>query len=534
MFHYFKTDISNISLPKRFTNPFSYQAHPLVLIAKDEFLQMLDTMDSLFVQEAENGKMFGVLVCKNSDGKIGYLCAFSGQILGKNTYQNFVEPVFDYTSKESFFVKENNQIILINNQLEELINSNEFLKVKKLLEEKTIEKHNVLENLKCNYKQNKIIRAQKRQDGFDCKILEKESQFEKAEIKRKEKQFNQEIEILQNKLDFYNNQIFLLKQKRELLSGKLQDKLFKQFVFHNFENQSKDLLEIFDDKNQKCPSGAGECSAPRLLEFAIRNNYFPICMGEFWYGKTSRFIIHRSGEFYPSCKPKCEPILQFMLKGLDVDAPLYLPKNQQFNYQIIFEDDDLIVVNKPFGMLSAPGKNGTISIFEKLLADKKSNLYLCHRLDMDTSGILLLAKNLESYQNIQNQFLQKKVAKTYKAILCGKIKNSQGKIDLPIIADYENRPMQKIDKNGKPSITFYKLLRYDSKKDESEVLFFPQTGRTHQLRLHSASPFGLDCPIKGDKLYGKNDQRLFLECIKMELLHPKTNKKLSFFIKNSF
>lgn len=534
MFHYFQTDISNISLPKRFTNPFSYQPHPLVEIAKKEFLQMMDTLDSNFVDQAKNGKMFGVLVCKNTKGELGYLCAFSGQVLGKNSYPNFVEPVFDYIDKESFFVKEDNQIILINKQLEELTNSKELLELKKLLQEKKINYQAILQNLKQEYKQNKLIRQQKRNEGYDSDILDRQSQFEKAEIKRKEKQFNQEIELLQNKLDLFNNKIFLLKQKRELLSGELQDKLFKKFVFHNFENQSKDLLEIFDDKNQKCPSGAGECSAPRLLEFALRNNYFPICMGEFWYGKNTQFVIHRHGEFYPACKAKCEKILQFMLKGLDVDDPLYLSKNQDYDYQIIFQDDDLIIVNKPSGVLSAPGKNGLVSIYEKILAKTKSNLYLCHRLDMDTSGILVLAKNLESYQNIQNQFLQKKVEKTYKAILLGRPKNDFGKIDLPIIADYQNRPMQKVDKNGKESITFYKLLRYDSQKNESLVLFFPKTGRTHQLRLHSASPLGLDCPIKGDKLYGKNDQRLFLECIKMEFFHPKTNKKLSFFIKNSF
>ena len=281
------------------------------------------------------------------------------------------------------------------------------------------------------------------------------------------------------------------------------------------------------------PAGAGECAAPRLLQYAYRHGFRPISMGEFWMGAPT--ANRQPLQFYPSCKGKCAPILGFMLQGLNVEEAGFhstygcevLPDN--FIPEILYEDEYILAVNKPAGILSQPGKDPQEKNLLQLIENKMysdncelsslSKLYIVHRLDMHTSGVLLIAKTEEVYKLLQIQFEGRAVEKTYVAVLDGELKVSSGTISLPLMPDYENRPLQKVDfENGKEAITQFEVK--EIKEGQTYIEFHPVTGRTHQLRVHSASQSGLNAPIVGDLLYGKPAQRLMLHAHKVKFEHP--------------
>ena len=314
-------------------------------------------------------------------------------------------------------------------------------------------------------------------------------------------------------------------------SRELQEWLFRQYRVMNGMGEEMDVKEIFASRGLVPPGGTGECAAPKLLNYAFRNGLKPLCMGEFWYGASpSSGEVRQHGRFYPSCTGKCGPLLSWMLRGVEVeDNPLQ--RVAGFNtIKVLYEDDILLAVNKPSGMLCAPGLTGTESL-QEILEKDYGKLYSCHRLDMDTSGVILFARTPQAQTEIHRQFSERVVKKTYLAHLCAGTRPWKGKmkgtIALPLAPDWHDRPRQMVDKqNGKQAITEFEILQIFP-DGEMDVRFIPHTGRTHQLRVHAASPLGLGRPIKGDALYGDSSKnRLQLHAESLSFKHPVSGETI--------
>lgn len=530
---------SEANLPDKFTNPFFYTPHPLCVEAA-KYVQEHIMGSEQIRQEAQQGKMFGVLVVETPDGEIGYLAAFSGNLCGSNNHPFFVPPVFDLLDKDGFFKVGEAEISKINSEIRELEQSEEYLEAINSLNDYKRQANQRIADLKDEYKKAKVRRLNTRNSLADGDALSnqllaqmiKESQFQKAEIKRAEKQAESQMQLLQQNVERFTSRIEELKAKRKSDSAKLQYEIFEHFVFSNARGESCTLNEIFKGTAQRVPpAGAGECAAPKLLQYAYLHNFRPVAMAEFWWGKSPKSQVRVQGNFYPSCKGKCEPILNFMLKGLDVEkgkegatGSVTTPQD----LEVLYEDDYIIAVNKPSGVPSVPGNIPIGSVAELLQQKCKTNIFPVHRLDMDTSGVLVFAKDIDSYKVMQNHFASRSVHKEYVALLGGILLPDKGEINLPLNEDYNHRPAQMVDfENGKESVTKYEVLERDYANSLTRVRFVPITGRTHQLRVHSAHILGLGIPIVGDTLYGGiPSARLMLHAESVTFEHPVTHKEI--------
>ena len=321
------------------------------------------------------------------------------------------------------------------------------------------------------------------------------------------------------------------------MSQDLQLWLFRQYRILNAKGEEKDLVDIWQDyhnspkirkKYPLPPGGTGDCCAPKLLQYAYQHGLKPVCMAEFWWGPSPKSMIRHHGQFYPACRGKCKPVLTWMMQGLEVD-----PNPEETDYthlkpEIVYEDEVMAVLNKPSGLLSVPGRTEEFSV-ASWAKERWPEAIPVHRLDQWTSGLLVLAKNMEAYHILQEQFVKRTVKKRYVALVDGTVLQSHGRIELPLHSDPMNRPLQIVDyQHGKSAVTEYQVL---SKHYSSTLIaLYPHTGRTHQLRVHCAHPDGLSCPILGDELYGRKDsaERLCLHCDYLELSHPKTKRRMSF------
>lgn len=372
-------------------------------------------------------------------------------------------------------------------------------------------------------------------DAKELAAMIRESQFQKAELKRMEKIWKEKIASLQAEADTFITKIETMKIERKKRSATLQRKLFEQFQILNAHGETKDLCRIFAQTIQKFPpAGAGECAAPKLLQYAYKHQLKPIAMAEFWWGDSPKAEIRHHGYYYPACKGKCGPILGHMLQGLEVEEnPLLKKHYHEMPLEIVYEDNYLVVINKPAGMLSVPGKGEIDSVYQhiKILYPDTTGPLIVHRLDMATSGVLLIAKNKEVHQHLQAQFKNRMIKKRYIALLDGKISSKEGTIILPLRMDPLDRPRQVVDhEHGKTAITQYQVL--NEQEGNTLIAFYPLTGRTHQLRVHAAHPEGLHCPIRGDELYGQKADRLYLHAESLEFVHPVT-KEIIFVEKKS-
>lgn len=530
--HYFGKSIKNIPLPEKFTYPFHYTPHPLCIIAAKEVQEYLREQRK-WEKELEEGKMFGVLVVQTNDNKIGYLAAFSGILAGENNHSYFVPPIYDLLQPDDFFKKEETKISEINKQIFQIENNKDYLAIKNWLVKKMADNERKLNILKEHLRTCKEIRNIKRKQNPSKEELEaiiRESQYQKAEFKRVKQNLQNSILPQQTLIEKTNQIIEELKKERKSRSANLQLKLFKQFQILNGKGIKLDLCEIFRETTQKIPpAGAGECAAPKLLQYAYLNQLKPIAMAEFWWGNSPKTEIRRHGYFYPACKNKCEPILKHMLKGLEVeDNPLLENIHHDTKLEILYEDEWLIIVNKPAGMLSVPGKLEIESVFgilHKLYPDATGPM-IVHRLDMATSGIMLVAKTKTVHQNLQTQFENRTIKKRYAALLEGNIHSDNGIIDLPVCANPNDRPRQTVNTEyGKPAITRYEVIKHIGNR--TLISFYPITGRTHQLRVHAAHHLGLNAPIVGDELYGEKAERLYLHAEYLEFKHPVTGENIS-------
>lgn len=580
MIHFFKKPVSHIALPEKFTYPFHYTPHPLCVLAAEEVKEYIASRKE-WQEELALGKMFGVLVVlqkteevtdkvkeagTNEESRIGYLAAFSGNLAGKNLHSYFVPPVYDLLQPQGFFKIEEEQISAINIRINELENSASYLESKEKWEIETGQAQAELNQAKAELKAAKESREIRRQspNGIseeEQAILIRESQYQKAEYKRKEKSWKKRLEEREAEVHRFKDEIERLKAERKERSAALQQKLFGQFRMLNAMGEVKDLCTIFEHTVQKVPpGGAGECALPKLLQYAYLHQLKPLAMAEFWWGDSPKNEIRHHGYYYPSCKGKCEPILQHMLQGLEVDEnPLLDNVHKDTRLEIVFEDEWLLVINKPAGMLSVPGKAEDMdSVYHRL--KKKypdaTGPMIVHRLDMATSGLLLVAKTKEAHRHLQAQFENRSIKKRYIALLDGAIAETEetttqvteatrtikttqtigtpetietpettripekaGRISLPLCLNPLDRPRQMVsEEHGKEAVTEYQIIAKSEKY--TRIAFYPLTGRTHQLRVHAAHPKGLNCPILGDELYGKKADRLYLHAEYIEFCHP--------------
>lgn len=418
--------------------------------------------------------MFGVLIVEDTNGQLHFLAAYSGELAGSNNWPWFVPPIYDLLDPHSYFQEEQANINAISQQI--------------------------------------YVGA---------------------------------------------GDIAALKSERKKRSQALQQWLFRQYKVLNAEGQEKDFINIFHDYRaafqrgtEVPPSGSGECCAPKLLQAAYRLHLTPVAMAEFWVGRSPRDEIRIDGHYYPACSGRCKPLLTQMLRGLDVEDNPMLAQNRAMAAQLRFVHSDtcFAVIDKPSGMLSVPGNNSDVPTVLDIVRDRfpdATGPIIVHRLDMDTSGLMVVALNEEAYHNLQNQFISHRIEKRYVALLEDNVSNSvastditspshrafaqSGIIDLPICPNPYDRPRQMVsDQYGKRAIT-----RWQQAGDRL-VYLWPQTGRTHQLRVHCAHPEGLGSPIVGDALYGTSAQRLCLHADTLSFLHPLTGEPLSFHSSSNF
>jgi len=536
LFQPFQQDISGIPLPEKFTFPFYYEPHELSKIAAKALQDYLETQTDFehnFGLNKEHnglaiGKMFGVLVVQNAEGTLGYLWAFSGKLAERNHHPFFVPTVFDMLEENSFFKREEVILNHYNKKIELLENDESYLKTIQVLNDIKIQAKKEIQEQKEKIKIGKKHRAEIRKNNpeADTEQLSKASQDEGILLKKMTLYWKHHITAAEKAVAEFTAYINQLKEERRQKSAQVQQQLFEQYAFQNQYQELKSLGEIF---NGNPPAGAGECAAPKLLHYAFQHSLKPIAMAEFWWGQSPKSEVRKHQQFYPACTGKCEPILNHMLKGISLENnPFQTNPAVGKSLEIVYEDDHLVVVNKPAELLSVPGKQITDSVWSRVksLYPNATGPLIVHRLDMSTSGLLLIAKSGEIYKNLQAQFIKRKIKKRYVALLDGKLNESKGEINLPLRVDLDNRPNQIVCyEYGKPAQTLWEVIK--RKENQTLVHFYPITGRTHQLRVHAAHQLGLNAPIVGDDLYGTKANRLHLHAESITFNHPITKETIT-------
>ncbi len=510
-------------------NPFYYTPSPDCRAAADELIAWLSgrssafcsrPVDPAFRAEIDRGKMFGVLVVEGGETaltrgtRFHYLAGYSGQVCGRSDWPAFVPAVFDYLQPNGYFKQHEAEITQLNRAIDDAAAS---LSADKLSFSDT---------------QPPIPYTKGRLEGEREEEYIRRRQFENAERHRwKLKQRKIEAERKESE-----NHITVLKTLRRQKSDALQRWLFHHFLMLNGQGERKDLIAIREGAIP--PAGSGECCEPKLLQYAFQHGLRPVSMAMFWWGESPRGEIRHHLQFYPACNGKCKPILRWMLQGIDVEAnPLERKEDDgrlAAQLKILYEDDDICVVSKPAGMLSVPGKSGrasVLSVMRQRYPDSDSPL-IVHRLDMATSGLMVIAKTLVAYHLLQQQFASHEISKRYVAVLSKPLSKEvpqEGTISLPLRPDLDDRPRQVVDdKYGREAVTIY------NKVSDDRLWLWPKTGRTHQLRVHCAHELGLNDPIKGDMLYGTACDRLYLHAEKLCFRHPTNGRTMSFTAKAPF
>ena len=568
--------LSGIDIPERMNNPLDYQPHPLCIAVCKELQAYLAERED-WKEEIDKGKMFGVLIVENAQpepgvSEIGYLAAYSGQIGGRSDWDDFVPAVFDYLQPDGYFKTHEAEISGINQSIRQLEGNDHMKEARSLIQQLQEERKRTIAAYQEKMKEAKAKRDARRKAGNltpeEEAEMVKESQFMKAELRRLKKSLSEKT-TLETEYEAYQADILRLKQLRKSLSDTLQQWLFSQFRMQNHEGKMKDLQEIFRDAALRDypqatlatsriaalkmvpPAGSGECCEPKLLQYAYLHGYKPLQMAMFWWGESPKEEIRHHLQFYPACNGKCKPILHWMLPDRVFDSKIA----EKQALEILYEDDQLAVIHKPSGLLSVPGRDSSqpsvYSIMRKKYPAASSPL-IVHRLDMATSGLMIIAKTDFAYHRLQNEFLHHRVQKKYIAIIgckdqeaCDKIwekakkeelkeegKSSiateKQKISLPLMPDYLDRPRQIVNhEQGKEAITEYEVLdRIDA--THLRLALYPKTGRTHQLRVHCAHHEGLNAPILGDPLYGNEKaSRLHLHAEEITFEHPLTGKEIN-------
>ena len=553
-FNEFKSSIKGLPTDQPFDYPFYYTPSKLAQIAAEELQELLRIEDGLshnFGLDRDQdgliiGKMFGVLVVKNTDGKIGYLMAFSGKLAGKNHHPNFVPPVFDMLEEDGFFLKEIEQLNEFNRKIKLLESNPTYVSLLKQQEQLLSDSHEVLTDIRNKISIAKAARKTIRQNLIQeeeidqntlLESLRKESIAEQSYYKNQRAHWKLQQDKLEIEIAPMLNEINSLKLDRKNQSSELQQQLFDNYIFLNNLGKQKNIGEIFSDTyTQKPPSAAGECAAPKLLQYAFLHGLHPITIAEFWWGQSPKSEIRVHGQYYPACRGKCGPILAHMLEGIEVaENPMLQNPAEGKTLEIIYQDEYLLVINKPAEFLAVPGIHIKDSVAErmKMQFPNASGPLVVHRLDMSTSGLMLIALTSDVYIDLQKQFIDRKIQKEYEALLDGTLSQDKGEIKLPLRLDIDDRPRQLVCfKHGKSALTHWEVI--ERKDGRTRVIFKPITGRTHQLRVHAAHSLGLNAPIIGDDLYGKIDNRLHLHAARIIFSHPVSKEIMDIKLKATF
>ena len=590
-------------------NPLDYEPHPLCIAVCKELQTYLAGRKD-WREEIDRGKMFGVLIVEkphenmdssdNQQREIGYLAAYSGQIGGRSDWEDFVPAVFDYLQPDGYFKVHEAEITNLNHAIARLSSDEKMKEAKHIIHDLQQERQRTIAAYQEKMKEAKAKRDARRQEALltakangatggtglspeEEQAMLKESQFMKAELRRLKKALSEKTTLEKEYTDFQEN-LQQMKQLRKTLSDALQQWLFMQFQMLNYQGESKDLLEIFRDEtllgNQNIvtsrvaamkmvpPAGSGECCEPKLLQYAYLHGLKPLQMAMFWWGESPKEEIRHHLQYYPACNGKCKPILHWMLpssvfaqssvNAIDGNMNHGSTINHAYIYnkvEILYDDRELAVIHKPEGLLSVPGKDThqpSIYAWARKQYSEAEGPLIVHRLDMATSGLMIIAKTEFAYHRLQNAFLHHQVQKKYVAIVCPKDKeaeerilrlasgeNHRGTISLPLMPDYLDRPRQIVNhEQGKEAITEYEILgseerrvksgEFNSSEDKNlRLALYPKTGRTHQLRVHCAHHEGLNAPILGDPLYGNEKApRLFLHAEEITFEHPLTGKTM--------
>ena len=554
--------LSGIDFPERMNNPLDYQPHPLCIAVCKELQTYLSERED-WREEIDKGKMFGVLIVENAQPasgapEIGYLAAYSGQIGGRSDWDDFVPAVFDYLQPDGYFKTHEAEISGINQSIRKLEANTHMKEAKGLILQLQEERKHTIAAYQEKIKKAKAKRDARREAGSlnpeEEAEMVKESQFMKAELRRLKKSLSEKTS-LETEYEAYQADILSLKQLRKTLSDALQQWLFSQFRMQNHEGESKDLLEIFRDAALRDypqatiatsriaalkmvpPAGSGECCEPKLLQYAYSLGYKPLQMAMFWWGESPKEEIRHHLHFYPACNGKCKPILQWMLPASTFE-PAAVDLSLYNKVETLYEDREIAVIHKPEGLLSVPGKDAAQPSVYALMRSKypeASGPLIVHRLDMSTSGVMMIAKTEFAYHRLQKAFLNHQIQKKYVAIISGKVIPEKGIISLPLMPDYLDRPRQILDHElGKEAITEYEVLE-PVDDFHLRIALYPKTGRTHQLRVHCAHQEGLNAPILGDPLYGNEKAaRLHLHAEEITFEHPLKGKKMTITRKADF
>ncbi|PSR15242.1 MAG: RNA pseudouridine synthase [Bacteroidetes bacterium] len=544
----FRVSVADWPLPERFTFPFYYDPHPLSQLAAEELQQELATQttwDHNFGLPTERptdglviGKMFGVLVVQDEAGELGYLAAFSGKLAESNHHAGFVPPVFDMLTEGSFFNQGMMVLNPLNSRIKALEEAPALRECQELATTETALCEQELANLRQLLKTGKQARKVRRQAGeaiLDATELAAlkdtlmwESQRERMDTKQLTRYWKTRQAEAEARLATYRDEIATLKKDRKAYSANLQQQLFDAYQFLDQQGARKSLLSIFQDIPP--PAGAGECAAPKLLQYAFLHGLKPIALAEFWWGQSPKSEVRKHRQYYPACRGKCEPILSHMLQGIDMDVnPMKINMAEGKTIDYLYEDDLVVVINKPAEFLSVPGRNvqDSVQLRVKAKYPDATGPLVVHRLDMSTSGLMLLAKTQEAYKILQSQFIRRTIQKRYVALLEGGVVGDQGTIDLPLRVDLDDRPRQLVCyEHGKKAHTEWQVV--ERAHGQTRIHFFPHTGRTHQLRVHAAHPLGLNTPIIGDDLYGNKHDRLCLHAESLTFRHPATKEWMTF------
>ena len=552
--HPFHISSTGTDFPEKMNNPFDYEPHPLCIQICKELQTYLENKKE-WREEIDRGKMFGVLIVeKPSDihegRQLGYLAAYSGQIGGRSDWDDFVPAVFDYLQPDGYFKTHEAEITHINESILRLEKDERMQKARTLIADLLTQRQQAIagfqEKMKEKKAQRDLRRKQSNLSAEEEQAMTKESQFMKAELRRLKKSLAEKT-TLETEYEDYQNNISRLKQLRKQLSDALQQWLFAQFRMLNAEGEEKDLLEIFRDTaledqpnlsllskraalKMVPPAGSGECCEPKLLQYAFRHHLKPLQMAMFWWGESPKEEIRHHLQFYPACNGKCKPILRWMLPEVNT---MLNHASQPLTLETLYEDRELAVICKPAGMLSVPGKEPGVTSVYSIMRGKypeATGPLIVHRLDMATSGLMVIAKTEFAYHRLQEQFASHQIQKKYIAIVCAKEGSIQpeGLLSLPLMPDYLDRPRQIVNhEQGKEAITEYKVLGNEGNNQHLRLALYPQTGRTHQLRVHCAHREGLNAPILGDPLYGcEKAPRLYLHAESIRFTHPLSGKEI--------
>ncbi len=535
--HRFHCDVSGIEPPAQFTFPFHYVPHALAVAAAGEVMRHVAGCDA-WRHELQAGKMLGVLVVSDARG-LGYLAAFSGNLCHSNDWDYFVPPVYDLLQPRGEFRRGEAAITHINHVIDGLEHDGQAAACKQRIEELETQRERDVAQWKSTMQASKQLRDALRAQGSltpqQEQALIAESQYQKAELKRIKRASEKEIETVRARFKEHEASVEQLKQRRKAMSEALQERIFRLFVVNNARGECKDLVDVFASyygTKRLPPAGTGECCAPKLLQYAYSHRLHPVCMAEFWYGRSPVGQVRHHGHYYPACQSKCRPLLHFMLQGLDVEHnSLAQPDLQEKRegLDIVYDDPWIMVVDKPAGMPTVPGKQCAMSLLDRLrqLLPQATGPLVVHRLDQMTSGLVVVAKTKEVHKCLQAQFAKHSIKKRYTAVVAGQVQGETGVVDLPLRPDVDDRPRQMVDlQHGKRAVTRWKVLKR-SHDGTTRIAFYPETGRTHQLRVHASHPGGLNAPIVGDMLYGTAAGRMYLHAESITFVHPVTHKAVT-------